>query len=472
MENAENMQVSLTEPIADQIQNSNLETASKDEKMTKNAQAREENQLPESIKIENQMLMDLKDQPENIQELEDFEQVDGKKMYETLIGSNKLCGPQAWKRVLREVKDVNDDFHSLRTCIGVVQDTIGALHYLLYPTDGALADKPLCGRILIPKDYPNVPPVIHLFTKTNRYNVDVYQSFAKPNNLHYIHSSMCFDMLNSKNKGGTWKSDYTLSALIASLLQAIVSTKVDQTDGSQITEFVTMEMLSAVYENVKSTYQLCKAIMPSKRKIALIEGIPVQTKYFYLPEKISSLTENEDLLINSDPIMLQVTDNLMKENIFSIGFNLSDLKTNPSTVFSIILSNTPSDTLGKESNTVLVRNGVTATAAKKRAGGTMQWFYHGKPMNQQNLKLIVTVGYNQFCISYLDGDKKIIHGDRPVSFLTRAEIGDVTGQPFYLSVFMKNKGGPSVTIKTFVPEEGYVHPVANSYIIKKKNIKK
>lgn len=86
------------------------------------------------------------------QEFPDIELISYKDPYKSLAG--KLCGVQIWKRVLREVTDVNKDFHSLRACIGIVGDTIGVLHFLLYPNDGAIADKPLCGRILIPTDYP------------------------------------------------------------------------------------------------------------------------------------------------------------------------------------------------------------------------------------------------------------------------------------------------------------------------------
>jgi ubiquitin-protein ligase len=62
-----------------------------------------------------------------------------------------------------------------------VADTIGILHYLMYPADGAMADKPLCGRVLIPKEYPELPPVVHLLTPTNRYNVDVYNAYSAKN---------------------------------------------------------------------------------------------------------------------------------------------------------------------------------------------------------------------------------------------------------------------------------------------------
>ena len=357
---------------------------------------------------------------------------------------------------------MNAYFKSLKTYIGVVADTIGALHFLLYPGDGAMADKPLCGRILIPKNYPIVPPIVHLFTRTNRYNVDAYYSQTDPVNLQNMRSSMCFDILRSKNNGGIWEPEYTLSALISSLLQVIVSTKVAQEYGGEVTEFVSMEKLGSVHHNVETTYARYEHIMPSRKEIIHPQGVQIPTKYFDLPDKIMSLANAKDKVVESNRIYLQVSNDKAAGNVYSIGFDLSDLKTNPGTVFAIILSNAPDDPKGNKVGTILIRNGVTATAAKKRVGGQMNWFYHGKPMNQSDLKLIVTVGHNQFCISYLDGEHKLIHGDLPVSYLTPAEIGNASNQPFYLSVFLKNKGGPSITVKTFKPEYGYILSSAGS----------
>ena len=410
--------------------------------------------------------MDIEDQKVSIDtkvtkdDSEDLEQVGGKDLYKTLINSNMLCTSNAWKRVLREAQEINANFRSLKTCIGVVTDTIGALHFLLYPGDGAMADKPLCGRILIPRDYPTIPPVVHLFTRTNRYNVDIYNYFTEPDMLQDMHSSMCFDILRPKSQHGIWNPEYTLSALISSLLQAIVSIKVAQEGGGEVAEFVSMEKLSSIHKSVETTYSHYHDIMPSRKEIIHLQGMQVPTKHFKFPEKMATYKHNQDLIIQSNPIFLQVPDEKIVDNVYSIGFDLSDLKTNPATVFSIILSNDPWDPVGRKRETILIRNGVTATAAKKRFGTPMDWFYHGKPMNESDLKLIVTIGHNQFCISYYDGERKAIHGDFPVSYLTRAEIGSVGKQPFYLSVLLKNKGGPSITVKTFMPEHGYIHPGA------------
>lgn len=39
------------------------------------------------------------------------------------------------------------------------------------------------------------------------------------------------------------------------------------------------------------------------------------------------------------------------------------------------------DLQGKKLNTILFRNGVTATAAKKLKNKNISWFYHGRPLN-------------------------------------------------------------------------------------------
>jgi ubiquitin-protein ligase len=190
-----------------------------------------------------------------------FEFLKAKENYNDLVKTEKLCNALIWKRILREVKDVNDDFISLRTNIGIVEDTIGVLHFLLYPGDGALSEKPLCGRIIIPYDYPTSPPIVHLFTRTMRYNVDAYHGRAERNAMG---SSMCFDILRSEQNGGIWNSQYTLSALIASLLQAIVSINVVQEYGGEKLEFVSMETLRSIHHSVDETYNAYKKVMHKK----------------------------------------------------------------------------------------------------------------------------------------------------------------------------------------------------------------
>jgi hypothetical protein len=81
--------------------------------------------LQDSAKYEEQkMSIESKDEKEETQEIAGYEQVGGKEIYDTLIKSNLLCDHKVWKRVLREVKHVNENFQSLRTYIGVVADTI------------------------------------------------------------------------------------------------------------------------------------------------------------------------------------------------------------------------------------------------------------------------------------------------------------------------------------------------------------
>lgn len=398
-----------------------------------------------------------------VTELSKFEQVDGKGIYTSLVDSGKLCYIKTWFRVLKEVSYVNADFQTLRTFIAPVTDVVGVLHFLMYPADGAMADKPLCGRILIPRDYPSSPPVVHLLTRTNRYNVDIYHTYTNKDYLEQMHSSMCFDILRSKDNGGIWEIDYTLSALIASLLQAIVSLKVVQEYGGEKEEFVSMETLAAVHHNVDQTYDINKAIMPIPKSINKIDAVPVTTKYFSFPKTITSNYNQSDLIVTSNSILLQK----IGSDPYTIGLDLTNLKSNPYTIFSLVLSNSMNDLAGKRYETILIRNGVTATAAKKKYGNKINWFYHGKPMNQNNLRLIVTIGHGQFCISYIDNDRKIVHGDCPVSFLTPAEIGDVTNIPFYLNIYMKNKRGSPITITTFKPESGYLHPIVSKYETKK-----
>jgi len=68
-------------------------------------------------------------------------------------------------------------------------------------------------------------------------------------------------------------------------------------------------------------------------------------------------------------------------------------------VFSVILSNKPGiDLFGNDSDTILLRNGVTGTAANKTAGDKIIWFYHGRLLNDGNLSVCIT--QDQFTMSY------------------------------------------------------------------------
>lgn len=98
-------------------------------------------------------------------------------------------------------------------------------NFVMYPNDGAFCSLPLLGRIVIPETYPQNPPVFHLFTRTNRYNLDVFNGYAVNNDL--TASSICFDIVKPTSmQVSSWKPDYTLSTVFASIMSAIVSYKV------------------------------------------------------------------------------------------------------------------------------------------------------------------------------------------------------------------------------------------------------
>ncbi len=111
-----------------------------------------------------------------------------------IVESNGLItrNHKVYKRVIKEIIDVNNDFHSLRTVITPsVSGNMSLFNFVMYPNDGAFCSLPLIGRIIIPPTYPTDPPVFHLFTRTNRMNLDVYSSFVNDEK----HSSICFDLV-------------------------------------------------------------------------------------------------------------------------------------------------------------------------------------------------------------------------------------------------------------------------------------
>lgn len=363
---------------------------------------------------------------------------------------------QHLRRVHMEVQDVNDDFHSLRTVLKET-DHKSKWNFIMFPNDGALSHLPLIGELVIPEGYPNAPPVLHLFTKTLRWNVDVYQSYVNDD----TRSTMCFDILRPKAFGGTWESEYTISCLFASLMQALVTPKVPQDHGADKPEFVTMDRLEQLKRSVERTYRARKDHIPHLPVIPTIPAVPIPAKALTFTrlgkeEVLKSLDfKNEDKYI-SQAIYLQDYD---QPQFWSTVLDLRDL--HPGVVFSAILSNKPgADLVGKKSDTILLRNGVTGTAAKKRADHPLVWFYHGKPLNDQNLSLSITITNDQFTMAYKDenSDKFLVHGDTPISKLGEAQIGNVKGIPFYLTIYLKRKSGTEGFISVLDQNEtGYIH---------------
>ncbi|KAJ3296179.1 hypothetical protein HK104_001917 [Borealophlyctis nickersoniae] len=369
-----------------------------------------------------------------------------------------------YKRILAEIQEVNRDFHSLRTLIQPDPDgSLRLFYFVMIPNDGALAHQTLIGKLVFKDTYPEYPPLIHLFTATGRYNVDMYRSRLQARNPSG--STMCFDILRSRMDGGTWSAEYTVSCLFASLMQALVSTYVPQEYGGEKEEFVSMERLAAVKKYVAEAFRLYGHLIPRVPEIPTIEAAAIAARPFTFPTvdaTTSSAFTVKDLgreaTFTSAPIFLQTND---PANTHTVKIDLSNL--HGGIIFSVILSNKCTDFQGRQKDTILIRNGVTGTAAKKRADGYMRWFYHGKPLNDGSLIIAVTVTDNQFTIAYETEKGYVVHGDCPISYLTPAEIGDVAGVPFYLTIFMKAKYGKPVSLPILTDTTnplGYVHDPA------------
>lgn len=353
------------------------------------------------------------------------------------------------QRVWAEVHEVNADFFNLRTIISPdPEDNATQFYYMMLPNDGAMAHLTLVGRLIIPEGYPEAPPIVQLFTPTSRYNVDVYRSRLESNRS----STMCFDILRSKSDGGAWQPEYTLSCLFASLMSAIVSFYVAQQGGGEKEEYVSMEKLDKIKSDARSTYNQHKDSLPDIPRIPLVDATAVPAKNLFEPQEF---TAGSPARLTSAPIYLQGESN----EVYSFAVDLSRL--NKDVVFSVILSNSKRDIIGRERDTVLIRNGVTATAARKLAGKSTMWFYHGKPLNDGDMQLHVTIGRDQMTFVYYEDGRRYVHGDCPVSRLSAEHIGDVRGVPFYVHIYTKVKTGDRanpVTIDLLdIKETGYIH---------------
>lgn len=217
-----------------------------------------------------------------------------------------------------------------------------------------------------------------------------------------------------------------------------------------------MEQLHRVKRDAKKTYEQHKSRLPNVPEIPLVEATMVPAKSLFSPHQIKAGNPGT---VTSEPIYLQTGS----DEVHSFAVDLSSL--HAGIIFSVILCNS-NDLLGKKKGTILVRNGVTATAARKLADKDIAWFYHGKPMNDGDMRLHVTIGRDQMTFAYHDdaGDCLYVHGDCPVSWLSASHIGDVRGVPFYVHIYTKDKTentsgykGP-VTISVLeIDGKGYIH---------------
>ncbi|KAJ1323069.1 Ubiquitin-conjugating enzyme [Microdochium nivale] len=351
------------------------------------------------------------------------------------------------KRIFKEVEDVNNDFFNLRTVITPDPgDDMTRFTFIMLPNDGAMAHLPLVGAFYIPDAYPGSPPVVHLYTRTGRYNVDVFHSNAQNNNRRA--SSLCFNILRAEVPGGlstgTWTPDCTISALFAALMSAIVSLYVPQEYGPDKAEYVSMEALRLVKDNVRRTCEAHKQLLPPViPRPPLIAAARVRARELAFPASMTTGAHGAET-VTAGPIYLQTGD---PNATHTFAVDLGEL--HESIVFSVVLSNRLNDLFGRKKDTILVRNGVTATAARKRAGEPAQWFYHGRPMNDGDMRLHVTVGADQMTMAYYaDDGRRYVLGDCPVSRLTAAEIGDVRGVPFWVHIYTKNRSSTPATIYT------------------------
>lgn len=170
-------------------------------------------------------------------------------------------------------------------------------------------------------------------------------------------------------------------------MSAIVSFYVPQEHGADQAEIVTMEALRRIKSNVNKACTEHKSMLPAViPRPPLIAAARVKAQELAFEAEIIAGANATDKA-TAGPIFLQTGD---PKDTYTFAVDLSELHSN--VVFSVILINKHGDLTGVKPNTILIRNGVTATAARKRAGEETQWFYHGKPMNDGDMRLHVTIG--------------------------------------------------------------------------------
>ena len=222
----------------------------------------------------------------------------------------------------------------------------------------------------------------------------------------------------------------------------------------EVAEFVTMEKLTLIKKNVEVAQKIYQSYFTVIPQIPLVEAIACPAQKLSFPFLMEPGTGTTERIYSSKAFYLQ---NKSLSNQVTVSLDLTNLQKD--TVFSVILSNSKTDVTGKLTDTILVRNGVTGTGAKKRKGEEINWFYHGIPLTSDDgLKITITIANNQFIIVYWKDDKPIIHGDTPISYLTPAQIGNVSFVPFYLNIFLKKKSHTKTlsVVKTFETGTGFI----------------
>lgn len=241
-------------------------------------------------------------------------------------------------------------------------------------------------------------------------------------------------------------------------MSALVSFYVPQQSGPDIPEYVSMEKLARIKAAVMEAYAKHRHLLLPMPDIPLVKATMVPAMQMSFPDIVDSITVEDSKHVTSGPIYLQTSDPV----VHTFGVDLSQLHSG--IVFSVILSNSQTDITGRLDKTILVRNGVTATAARKRANEEIRWFYHGKPMNDGDMRLHVTIGRDQMTFAYYSNGFRYVLGDGPVSRLSPTQIGDVRGMPFYVHLYLKKKSGEPAKVFLLDTEgEGYIHGVRDEF---------
>jgi hypothetical protein len=223
-------------------------------------------------------------------------------------------------------------------------------------------------------------------------------------------------------------------------------------------EAVSMESLSSSMLNVQNEIKNRWKEISKLPKIPIVKAVRLmcqEIKFPLLEEwEYYELHKGEESIV-SDPISLQ-------KGCWTAEFNLQKLTAEY--ILSFVLTNDIKDLKGSSQKTTLFRNGVTATAAKKLAGKPMNWFYHGKPLNNGDMSLNITVTEKQFVFSYKDDSSNgewVIHGDSPLTSLGVKSVGDLSKEKFYLVIYIKNKNGKNANGKFRISQvftnTGFIH---------------
>ena len=309
-----------------------------------------------------------------------------------------------------------------------------------------------------PIQFPAVPPVIHKYTKTGRFNADFYDSYADKGD--FSKSSLCLNILRPPADGTSgWKVDGKrfppMDSVMQSILAMLSTYYVPQDYGDEAPEPVKMEQMAMIRHQAEEVLRRYQSQLPPipHLEMNVIPEIVQRCTQLKFPLSTLEVNPEANTTLFSHPLTLT---QLLDGHWF--GLNVDCLRDHPTCVVSIMLTNTKTVkhfSRDSPSQFHVYGNGVTGQARFTR-GPQLRWLYHGKPFNQGDVgKVFGTLSRSQhgleFTLCTVDKNGNFaVHGDSAVKVVNFPQDAPEWKQDWQIVIFVHNKGFIPITLP-FLP---------------------